>query len=121
METSYEVDSIHSVLLVRLSGDLTDAALIQLHAEISSHPEVKRDFSMLIDLRQASGGTVTTAGVEALSRRSMVLSPQSRRAVVVPSDFGFGMARMYDTLREEVGGGVQIFRDIDEAKRWLGE
>jgi len=29
------------------------------------------------------------------------------------------MTRMYDVLREDRGGGMRGFRDIDEARRWV--
>jgi hypothetical protein len=38
---------------------------------------------------------------------------------VVPSDLGFGMGRMYQMLREGQGGQINVFRDIDEARRWV--
>jgi hypothetical protein len=37
---------------------------------------------------------------------------------VVPSDLGYGMARMYELQREN-GGATRVFRDFDEAWRWL--
>ena len=63
--------------------------------------------------------TVTTDGVRALVAEPLVLAPDSRRAVVVPSDLGFGMARMYEMLREDRGGVTRAFRDFDEARRWV--
>lgn len=53
-----------------------------------------------------------------LVERALVLAPTSRRAVVVPSDLGFGMARMYEMLRTK-GGAPRVFRDYDEAVRWV--
>ena len=65
------------------------------------------------------GRDVTVKGVHALVQQPLIFSPDSRRAVVVPSDLGFGMARMYQTLRDELGGRVGVFRDFDEARRWV--
>ena len=39
--------------------------------------------------------------------------------MVVPSDFGMGMGRMYQMLRDGEGGGMSVFRDIDEARHWV--
>jgi len=44
----------------------------------------------------------------------------SRRAVVVTSDVLFGMARMYQILRDEPTDELEIFRTLDDAIRWLG-
>lgn len=39
---------------------------------------------------------------------------------MVPNDLVFGMARMYQILTETSPDEVEIFRDLDEALRWLG-
>jgi hypothetical protein len=40
--------------------------------------------------------------------------------VVVTSDVLFGMARMYQILRDEPTDELEIFRTLDDALRWLG-
>jgi len=40
--------------------------------------------------------------------------------VVVTSDLLFGMARMYQILRDEPTDELEIFRTLDDALRWLG-
>jgi hypothetical protein len=119
MRVSREIDRIHRVILLGVSGPLEDAGLLSLAADLRSDPEVKPDFALLIDLREASGLAVTAAGVRALVAQPLILSPASRRAVVVPSDLGFGMARMYEMLREDGGGATRAFRDFAEARRWV--
>ena len=52
--------------------------------------------------------------------RSLMRMLGMRRTVfVVPTDLGFGMARMYEMLSEARGGGMRVFRDYDEARRWV--
>jgi hypothetical protein len=119
MRVSREVDRIHRIVILGVSGDLDDDGLLALAGELRSDPEVKPDFALLIDLREASGLSVTGNGVRALVAQPLVLSATSRRAVVVPTDLGFGMARMYEMLREERGGVTRAFRDFDEARRWV--
>jgi hypothetical protein len=46
-----------------------------------------------------------------------VLSPESRRAVVVPTVLGYGMARMYELFRGE--GAARVFKDYDKARQWI--
>jgi hypothetical protein len=45
----------------------------------------------------------------------------ARRAIVVQSDLGFGMSRMYELLRGDLTQTIRVFRDVDQAKRWLDE
>ena len=116
---SCEIDRENRVVVLGVSGALDDGGLLQLVGELRSDPEVKPDYALLIDLSQANGVAVTSLGVRALSAQPLVLSPTSRRAVVVPSDLGYGMARMYEMLRDERGGVVRAFRDLAEARRWV--
>jgi hypothetical protein len=119
MRTERETDAVARVVVLKVSGDVGDRELLDLADELEKAPDVEADFSFLIDLRQANGRNVTSAGVQALAQRPLVFSPESRRAVLVPSELGFGMARMYELLRQEGGGATHVFRDYDAAHRWV--
>ena len=121
METQLTIDSAARVVIVTVIGGLGDAELQSLGDQLEKNPEVAPDFAVLIDLRQADGKTVTSAGVRSLATRALIFSAASKRAVVVPSDLGFGMARMYEMLREGRGGGMRVYRDYDEARRWVAQ
>lgn len=41
-------------------------------------------------------------------------------AILASSDLGFGMMRMLAALRERPGLILNVFRDLEEAKAWLG-
>ncbi len=123
LKIRHQINTVDRVVILSVSGDLGDQELLKLadklEEDLEEDLEMQPDFSLLIDLRQAKGGNVTIVGVRALAGLPLVLSPASRRAVVVPSDFGFGMARMYESLRDERYGAMQVFRDFDEALRWV--
>lgn len=119
MPVDRRVDLEARVVVLEVDGELSDQDLLGLADALAKTPGLEADFSLLIDLRQADGRSVTSDGVRALAARPMVLSPDSRRAVVVPSDLGFGMARMYEMLRTQRGGATRVFRDFDEARRWV--
>lgn len=118
MEVERKVDVAARVVVLVVSGELGDRELLDLGDQLESAPEAEPDFSLLIDLQRADGRKVTSAGVRALATRRLVLSRASRRAVVVPSKLGFGMARMYEMLRGDQGGGMRVFHDYVEARRW---
>ena len=118
MQVDRMIDSAARVVTLTVSGNLDDAELLGLADKLAETPGLEPDFSLLIDLRQAQGQDVTSAGVYRLVERSLVLSPASRRAVVVPSNLGFGMARMYELLRTN-RGAPRVFRDYDQALRWV--
>jgi hypothetical protein len=45
----------------------------------------------------------------------------SRSAIVVAGDRAYGMSRMFEVFSEESSIDVRVFRDFDEAKRWIVE
>jgi hypothetical protein len=51
--------------------------------------------------------------------RLAAVLPELVTAVVVPSDFGFGMARMWEILTERPGWSTRAFRSRAEAEAWL--
>jgi hypothetical protein len=53
--------------------------------------------------------------------RLAAVLPELVTAVVVPSDFGFGMARMWEILTERPGWSTRAFRSRPEAEAWLRE
>jgi hypothetical protein len=100
-------------------GEITDADLVEIHDRLRSDTTLQPDSALLIDLRQAKGTKITSAGVRTLASLPLALAPESRRAVVVPSSLGFGMVRMYELWRGGEGGGIRAFHNLDEARDWV--
>jgi len=120
MPLTYEIDAMRGVISVTGIGELTDQQLVDLHNRFASDPAVKPEFAVLFDMRGATGAGVTPEGVRNLAGLPFVLSRESKRAVVVGTDLGFGMARMYGLRREPRNPVFEVFRDLDEAQGWIG-
>ena len=119
MASTFEVDPVRHIVIVAVTGEITDADLFEIHDYLRSDKTLQPGFALLIDLREANGIKITSAGVRALANLPLVLSPESRRAVVVPSSLGLGMVRMYGLWRGGEDGSIRAFRDLDEARDWL--
>ena len=117
MKIDQQIDEVHRMVLLTVTGTLSDDGLAGLSGLIESTPKISKDFSLLIDLRFADGRKITTEGVQHLAAMPFVLSPDSKRAVVVPSMLGYFMARLYQMLRRRAG--ARVFMDYDEALRWV--
>ena len=119
MRVDRKIDEVERLVTLTVTGELADPELLELAIGVENDPEVKPDFSLLVDLRDADGRNVTSAGVRELAKRPFALSPASRRAIVVPTDLSFGMARVYEALREVQAGAIRVFREYEEAVRWV--
>jgi hypothetical protein len=86
---------------------------------LASDPRFDQSFQQLIDLREVTDLDFPSSTIRSLAQ----MSPWgfgARRAVVVGTDVAFGMARMYQILREPDGEDVRIFRGVEPALEWLG-
>lgn len=84
-------------------------------------PDFNPEFNQLSDATLATDTDLTADGIRTLFRRR-VFSAESRRAVVAPTAFAFGMARMIETYAELSNNAseVQVFHDRAAALEWLG-
>ena len=123
MALTYEINAEQKNIRVTATGEISPEELVDLHHRFAATPGVQADFSILFDLRQAQvrADSFTTDGVRALAALPTILDPASRRAVVVRTDFGFGIARMYGLRRGDRMTAFEVFRDLGEAERWIAQ
>jgi hypothetical protein len=69
-----------------------------------------------LDLRGLTHVDVATGDVRTLAQASPLKGV--RRAFVVAQDVHYGLVRQFGVFREP-SDEVRIFRDMDEARRWL--
>jgi hypothetical protein len=117
MTVDHHIDHEHRIVILTLTGELSDTDLLGLRELVEKIPGVTSQMSLLFDLRFASGLRITTEGVRRMATSPLAFPHGIRRAVVVPTLLGFGLARMYETLRGE--GAPRVFKDYDDAYQWL--
>lgn len=118
MPITHAIDHAHRRMYTRATGAVT-------YPEVVAHLAAERDggglpYRELIDLTEgelALDAAEVRRLVEDLRRlgRGRALGPT---AVIVASEFTFGMLRMLEALVEDVCA-VRPFRDRAEAERWL--
>jgi hypothetical protein len=88
---------------------------------IQADDEVLPDSGLLIDNGESDfdvpGGDVTRLA-EAVALR---LPKFSAVAIVVSKSVHYGMARQFQAFAETERAAIQVFRDVDSARKWLGE
>lgn len=123
MEYSIDMDRTRGLITVSARGDATAADFQSYIADLLKPPCSEVDFNVLSDLRNVNMGTLSGDDVRDIARlvatrRSEVLT--IKHAIVVGGPLSFGLARMYQTLSDDVDPqDLRIFYDIDEARRWL--
>lgn len=119
MPGGYSIDPARSLVLSRAWDVLTGADLSRHARILAADPGFKLNFNQLCDYRDVKEIRADAAAIRELA----ALNPfgaGARRALIVSSDVVFGMARMYQILTESSPDEFEVFRDLDEALKWLG-
>lgn len=119
MPAFYKIDRENRLVMSIASGTITMAEALDHHQKLRSDPDFDPAFSQLLDVSHVTKIELTTEDVRRLAQAAM-FSSTSRRAILVSSDTAFGLARMFEILRESAGDtGIEVFRDLDEALDWV--
>jgi hypothetical protein len=117
MPISYHIDRTRNLIYSTGAGWLSEEEILDLQQRAQRDPDFSPTFYQLHDLRAASFN-VSYAGIEQLARTALP-KPGSRIAIVVDSTLGFGLARMFESMRFESGEDIGVFREINDARTWL--
>ena len=74
----------------------------------------------LWDVRQATG-VLTSDEMEQLARAALARDTggAAKVAIVAAVDVVYGLSRVFEVYRESQDVEVRVFRDLDDAQRWL--
>jgi hypothetical protein len=118
----FEVDAARRTRVARFSGVVDDHELLGSYAGLVEEPGYDPTLNDLVDMTAVDRLDVSTAAVRQLVSMFTPLDHAgvvTRLAIVAPRDHVFGMARMYEILRSDAPEMIAVFRDMDEAQRWL--
>jgi len=113
MPATYEIDRGRRLIDVRFTGPVAIADLEEARLRVTGDPTYQAGFALLIDMLAAD---VNPLGSSDLRERARRLPGAGPMAIVVGSDFAFGMARMYEQVSP---APVSVFRTRPEALEWL--
>lgn len=119
MPASYAIDTERKLVLSRIWGAPTEDEILDHGLRLRADPCFRPDFRQLLDMTELKEIQISPHKVRQAAR-DQFFSPGVRRALVAHSDAAFGMARMYALASEGEGQTIQVFREFDAAKAWLG-
>lgn len=117
-------DAERNLLLVVFDGTIADEDLLKYARQAIETSRSSGGHDELIDLRAIEdAGQIesrTLRRVADLFTSSDRTPEQSRVAIVATSDVQYGLARMYQAFRSESPLDLRVFREMEEARAWLG-
>jgi hypothetical protein len=119
MPFGYTIDLSRRLVLSRGWGILTELEILRHVHLLTADPRFEPSMRQLADFR-----AVTDLELDADTIRQLAsLSPfgaGSQRALLVGSDVAYGMARMFQIMREDSPDELNVFRGFSSALDWLG-
>ena len=123
MPIEHRYDPQLRTLFLDFSGEVSELELLDVARKLSSDPSIPPGHRELVDL---SGVLVTDVTSLALRRVAQIYAEADKRpedsrvAIVAPADLFYGLSRMYEAFREPSPLEIQVFRELREARAWLG-
>jgi TPR repeat protein len=127
MPITFQIDPERRIVFARGLGVLSDEDVFEYQRTVWSREDI-RGYNELIDMRGVEQiGLPSMDRVRDLANLSAEMDAGARGAkfaIVASSDLAFGLGRMYEAYRgmnPRSGKEVKVFRDPEEALKWLEE
>jgi hypothetical protein len=119
MPATYWIDVPGRLVLSRGWGVFTEQDLLGHFNTLAVDPGFQPTFSQLADLRYVEHAAVSK---EFVRRHALehLFSSRAQRAIVVSSADHYELARIYAEFSQYASQNVHVFRDMHDAKEWLG-
>jgi hypothetical protein len=121
MGIHFRINVEHHLFLIKYQGVVEDSDLLT-YQEILTHPASRPGMSALVDLREITQPNMTRAGIRHLAyliEKYKEGGPIFRSATIATGDASYGMARMYELIRDGSPERPRVFRSAAEAFAWL--
>jgi hypothetical protein len=119
--TKVEIDEENGIIRIALEGRHSPRTIVAAVSSIADRPRMHR----LWDLTGADFSALDFEAIALMTKDITSLprvDPNVRVAIVAARDVDFGLARMFETLREgETPAVIRVFRTREDAEVWLAE
>jgi hypothetical protein len=119
LPATYEIDPQRRLVTSRLWGGVTDDEVYAHNEKLRTDPRFDPTYRQLTDLTGVTEIAVSTSMINETSL-DQFFEPGTRRAIIATDDGVFGMARMYALRAEGLGQRIEVFREEQPAREWLG-
>ena len=119
MPVTYHIDKINKMVFVNATGEFTAEDFRMHRRRLADDPDFDPQYGVLFDLRSITEFPISSAETRGFSME-YIFHKRARRAYLVPTEEVHGMVRMFSILSDFESDVIQIFRDMAEARRWLG-
>jgi len=114
-----EIDAKDNILRVTLEGTVTDATLSDMYAAVAGYVASHGPCRAIADASRVKMFEVSTSFIREVARNKSAIPTGHMRVFVAPSDFMFGMVRMFQIVGELTRPDLHVVRTLEEAYHLL--
>jgi hypothetical protein len=111
----YQFEDRYRILLVVAYGSVDEDELRELYFDIRRRKDEEHSLTGILDLTEVTFFNVNAGVICGLALLPPNFVDPTLRAVVAPTDFLFGMARMFQITGSDTRRGLLIVRTLSEA------
>ncbi len=122
MPLRFRIDTDANLVITTAEGEVTAEDLAEHARALAAHPD--RPLFELVDFSDRVDVTISPDVVRSAAfflAEHDANAPGARLAFVAKSDVIYGMTRLFQANRSHPNVAIEVFRDRDEALRWLHE
>ena len=120
MPIESRVETDRRLVITVAEGTVTADQVRANQRALEADPDFDPAYDHLFDMSQVTEFDVDVDAMRDLASVA-VFDEDSRRAVVAPTDFLYGLANMYAAFRDLPDPSLRVFRRLREAVDWLQE
>jgi hypothetical protein len=124
MDGSFEIDKTARVARIVVSGKFCGDDMLEIAIRLFDNPDYSPDMHTIFDARNLDMYDVSGDGMRGHVTRCIDFLVRNgytgKTAWVAKHGLGFGMARMYESLRElNLSSPIRVFEDLAAAEEWI--
>jgi hypothetical protein len=120
MDYVIDLDPVHRVLRGTVTSAFTDEGCTDLYWTIERIASQGGPYAGILDLSQAPAFPISARTLRVLSTTDPALPVGRLRVIVATEPVAYGLARMFELMRDSMGGELQVVRSLEEAYDLLG-
>ena len=120
MDYVIDLDPTHRVLRGTVTSAFTDEGCTHLYRTVERLTSRDGPYAGILDLTQAPAFPISSNTVRVLAALEPAMPGGRPRVIVAPEAVIYGLFRMFELIRDSMGGQFQVVRSLEKAYDMVG-
>ena len=117
--------SKNNIVVYTVVGEFTLEDYFDAIQRLEASDQYNPDIDTIWDFTRATGEKLTMDDIYTIAENNQKLASDRKKgwkvAVVAGSEFDYALGRMYEAYADLVDNRIEIFKSIDEARKWMAQ